>query len=265
MSFLESLTVFGVLLAIVTLRYVIFAGAAFGYVWKLKKQAWSHRIIQGKLPEKDKIWHEVRYSLITMVIFALTGVAITFAKKAGITQLYSVISDYGWTYLALSVVAMILLHDTYFYWTHRLMHTKPLFKTMHLVHHRSQNPSPWAAFSFHPTEAIVEAGILPLIVFLFPVHPLAIFFFLLYMTGMNVLGHLSFELFPHGFVTSKWTNWHNTTTHHNMHHRYINCNYGLYFNWWDKIMKTNHARYQEIFETLTEAPLLAKKAETTLV
>jgi len=33
-----------------------------------------------------------------------------------------------------------------------------------------------------------------------------------------------------------------------MHHRYVTCNYGLYFNIWDRIMGTNHQRYHEEFE-----------------
>ena len=54
---------------------------------------------------------------------------------------------------------MILLHDTYFYWAHRAMHHPKIYRHVHLVHHLSQNPSPWAAFAFHPFEAVIEAGI----------------------------------------------------------------------------------------------------------
>ena len=30
-----------------------------------------------------------------------------------------------------------------------------------------------------------------------------------------------------------------------MHHRLVKCNYGLYFNFWDRVMKTNHPHYEE--------------------
>ncbi|MGL1488967.1 sterol desaturase family protein, partial [Vibrio parahaemolyticus] len=39
------------------------------------------------------------------------------------------------------------------------MHNKRIFKYVHLVHHHSTNPSPWAAYAFHPLEAVVEVGI----------------------------------------------------------------------------------------------------------
>ena len=54
-----------------------------------------------------------------------------------------------------------LMHRRAFYWMHRFMHLPGIFKAVHKVHHLSHNPSPWAAFSFHPLEAIIEAGILP--------------------------------------------------------------------------------------------------------
>lgn len=69
-------------------------------------------------------------------------------------------SDYGWIYYFAAFPIMFVIHDTYFYWTHRIMHHKSVFNVMHLVHHKSTNPSPWAAYAFHPLEAIVEVGIL---------------------------------------------------------------------------------------------------------
>ena len=122
-----------------------------------------------------------------------------------------------------------------------------------------------AAFAFHPLEAIVEVGIVPLVVFLMPIHPLALLIWVLYQTGMNVLGHLGFELFPSGFTTGKISKWHNTSTHHNMHHKLVNCNYGLYYNFWDRIMGTNHAHYSEEFENVKARSARNTEEETGLV
>jgi sterol desaturase/sphingolipid hydroxylase (fatty acid hydroxylase superfamily) len=72
------------------------------------------------------------------------------------------------------------------------------------------------------------------------------------MTSMNVLGHLGFELFPDGFASGKVTKWHNTSTHHNMHHKFTTSNYGLYFNFWDRVMGTNHARYESEYDVVRE-------------
>lgn len=64
----------------------------------------------------------------------------------------------------------------------------------------------------------------------------------------NVMGHLGFELFPKYFTRHWFGQWLNSSTHHNMHHRYVNCNYGLYLNLWDRLMKTNHDKYHDTFD-----------------
>jgi sterol desaturase/sphingolipid hydroxylase (fatty acid hydroxylase superfamily) len=168
--------------------------------------------------------------------------------QAGYTKLYHDFSEYGWGYFIFSTVAFIFIHDAYFYFTHRLMHHPKLFKHVHKVHHMSNNPTPWAAFSFHPLEALVEFGIIPIMVFLIPLYPAAILIFAVYMVTLNVLGHLGFEIFPKGFTQHKLLGLHNTSTHHNMHHKYVNCNYGLFFNIWDRLMRTNNAKYNSTFE-----------------
>jgi sterol desaturase/sphingolipid hydroxylase (fatty acid hydroxylase superfamily) len=134
---------------------------------------------------------------------------------------------------------MVLMHDTYFYWTHRLMHIPWLFRWIHATHHRSTNPTPWAAFSFHPGEAIIEAGIIVLIVITIPCHPWAIGVFLLYMTTITVMGHLGYEIFPSRFRKSSIGQLQNTATNHDVHHRHSRYNYGLYFTFWDRLMGTH--------------------------
>lgn len=232
-------------------RYILMAGIAYVFIWVIYKERLKHRIIQKKLPEKDKISHELKYSAVSLAIFAASGILVVLMKNAGWTFIYDKVEDYGVPYLLFSIVALIFLHDTYFYWTHRLMHHPLLFKSIHLVHHKSTNPSPWAAFSFHPYEAVIEAGIVPLVILFLPVHTTALVVFFFYSNFLNVLGHLSFELFPKGFIENRILRLHNSTTHHNMHHKYFNCNYGLYFNIWDRIMGTNHENYFDTFREVT--------------
>ena len=246
---------------LLTIRYFIFSGFAYFIFWIWKKDKFSFHRIQKKFPENDKIISEIKYSLSTFLIFAMVGVGIFSAKNLGYTYIYNDINQYGYLYFFFSILFTILFHDAYFYWMHRLMHTKLLFKTFHQVHHLSTNPSPFAAFSFHPLEAILEAGILPILVVILPLHPLAILTFIFFMTFLNVLGHLGYELYPSTFVASSLTNWNNTSFHHNMHHQKFNCNYGLYFNWWDKIFKTNHDLYQIEYEKITNDRNLALKKE----
>jgi uncharacterized protein (DUF2147 family) len=49
-------------------------------------------------------------------------------------------------------------------------------------------------------------------------------------------------------------NWNTAITHHNMHHEQFHSNYGLYFTWWDKWMKTEHTKYHEVFDEVKSRP-----------
>lgn len=233
------------------LRYFIAASSAYLIFWILFKKQWQHRIIQKKQLQAKKMWFEFRYSMSTVLIFALIGCGIVTAKLNGYTLIYNEVSEYSWWWYFACIGIMVLIHDTWFYWMHRLMHHPAIFRHVHLVHHRSTNPSPWAAYSFHPIEAVIEAGIFPIIVFTVPVHTTALLAFLIYMITRNVLGHLGIEFLPKWFIKNNWINWHTTTTHHDLHHKDFHYNYGLYFTWWDKLMGTEHEAYREKFEEVT--------------
>jgi len=233
-------------------RYLLFTGSfyLFFYVWKNRKYWYSK--IQQRYPEKKHIIHEIKYSFFTMMIFGGIILLVIWAGRHGLTMAYEPVDKYGYAYYFFSIGLMIVVHDAYFYWTHRLLHWKPLFKLAHKTHHLSVNPTPFAAYAFHPVEAVIEIGIIPLIAFTIPHHTSAITIFSLYSLLLNVTGHLGYELFPKGFASHKLFKWHNTSTHHNMHHRLVKCNYGLYFNFWDRVMGTNHPDYEKSFDEVVE-------------
>ena len=224
--------------------FAVLGGIVSLLFYRIFRQRWRRRKVQEAFPEKADYRREVFYSLTTLLIFALFGYAIFSPWVFPLTQIYLEVDTFGWVYLAGSVVLMVLLHDAYFYWAHRLMHTRLLYRHFHAIHHRSNNPSPWAAFSFHPLEAIVEAGIIFPIVFIIPAHPLAIAIFFVIMTTFNVLGHVGYEFFPSWFTKNKFGGLLNTSTSHNLHHQHHRTNFGLYFRFWDLLCGTTDKDYQ---------------------
>ncbi len=251
MQNLSSFDLFQHILLTDFLRYFLTASVIYLVFWVIFKKQWQHRIIQQKPLLAKKMWFEFRYSMSTVFIFAGIGYCIVSLKNAGYTLIYNDLGERSGGWFFVSIVLMLLLHDAYFYWTHRLMHHPKIFRHIHLVHHRSTNPSPWAAYAFHPIEAVVEAGIFVLIVFSIPAHGLALLAFLIYMIVRNVLGHLGIEFLPKNFSKNRWVNWHTTTTHHDLHHKHFDGNYGLYFTWWDKWCGTEQPEYRQVFEEVT--------------
>jgi len=242
---------FPILFLVVFLRYLIIACIAFLIFYILKKQTWAYRKIQSRFPGVRDYVREIVYSFLTAIIFSLIGYGLFMTPVRNYTQVYTRIDDFSMAYFFVSVIIMMLIHDTYFYWTHRLMHHPLVFPIFHRIHHLSTNPSPWAAFAFHPLEAIIEAGIIVVIAFIMPVHPLALALFLLIMMIYNVYGHLGYEIYPKGFSKSRVGRWINTSVNHNQHHQFYKGNYGLYFLWWDRWMGTIRPDYDQKFEEIT--------------
>lgn len=230
-------------------RYILIAGAAFLFFYILFKRKLLYKKIQKTIPTSRDYIREFLYSITTILIFGL--VIITVIGHPNIrpyTKIYDEIQERGWAYYFAVFPVMIMIHDTYFYWTHRLMHHKSLFNIFHLVHHKSTNPSPWAAYAFHPFEAIVENGIFMVFAFSFPLHKSHTPLFFLFSILYNIYGHLGWELYPKGFNKSLMGKWINTSVCHNQHHKYFKGNYGLYFLFWDRLMGTLRDDYDIAFE-----------------
>ena len=231
--------------------YFATAGFAWLVLHVLLARWLAHRRIGSQLPRASQMGRELLYSLSSLAVYGLVGGFMVFAVASEWTPMYFRIERYGWTWFVASIAVTILIHDTYFYWTHRMMHHPRLFRVMHRTHHLSTNPSPWAAYAFSPWEAFVQAGIAPLVIFTLPIHPLAFSIFMIWQIGFNVLGHCGYEMYPRWFMRSWCGAVFNTTTHHAQHHETNRANFGLYFNFWDRILGTNHQRYAERFAEVT--------------
>ncbi|MFM2117423.1 MAG: Delta(7)-sterol 5(6)-desaturase [Bacteroidota bacterium] len=248
----ESLSRYWYLVQQVGSRYYLVAGLAFLLFYILRRSSIQHKKIQLKFPANKDYLREIFYSSFTIFLFALIPALIVFNPAVRpYTQLYATVAERGWLYYIGLFPVLFFVHDTYFYWIHRLMHHPRLFKWFHLVHHRSTNPSPWAAYAFHPLEAVLEVGIFALFLFIFPIHRthLIIFFFLSIV--YNVYGHLGWELYPKGFQKTWIGKWINTSISHNQHHKYFTGNYGLYFLFWDRWMGTLRPEYDSSFDEVT--------------
>lgn len=231
-------------------RYVLFCLVPFlfYYVWKRREQ-W-YRKIQQHFPAPSDYRREILHSALTSLIFGAVTWLCLGTPLRQYTQFYTEVSEYGWGWLALSIPLTLLVHDAYFYWAHRLMHHPRLYRHVHLVHHKSVNPSPWAAYSFHPVEAVLEAGIVPLLLVTMPLHPLSFWAFVTLMLLFNVYGHLGYELFPKSTYTHPLGRWLNSSVHHNLHHEKFLGNYGLYFTIWDRLCGTLRADSLDKVESL---------------
>jgi sterol desaturase/sphingolipid hydroxylase (fatty acid hydroxylase superfamily) len=233
------------------LRYFIVASIAWLLGYVVFRRRWLKRKIIPTFPAASDMRRELAYSVLTAFIYGAVGAGTIWLDGQWLHHLYRKVSLHGWAWFVASIFIAIVVHDTWFYWTHRLMHHRKLFRWFHRVHHLSTNPSPWASYAFAPLEAFMQALIFPLVVLLMPVHPLAFALFMVWQITFNVVGHTGYEYHPRWLMDTWLGKFINTPTNHVMHHEKMRGNYGLYFNVWDRLMGTNHADYERRFREVT--------------
>jgi len=260
---MEVFLTYGRIVAVSLLRYFIVAGIPFIIFYKL----FFEKYLRSKIQERDAKYkdflREIKNSFFTTLIIGIVAFVFTKTPLRTYSQIYLEKTDYPLWWIPVSVVLALFIHDTYFYWMHRTVHGPKLYKHVHRVHHQSINPSPWASYSFHFFEAIAEALILPIIIFIIPMHPLAIILFAFSSFIINVYGHLGFEIAPLWFRRTWLFEIFNTSVHHNLHHSKFKGNYGLYFRVWDRLMGTENPDYVNAYDQVQEKRLA--KTYTTKV
>ena len=233
------------------IRYAMGTLGVFFGIWViLAPFIKSRRIREHRSPAKQ-IKMELFNSFRSICVFVALDILVFDLASNGLLLTYNDIAEYGLVWYFASVPVAIVLHDAYFYWTHRAMHHAKLYKRFHLTHHRSHNPTPFTAYSFAVGEAVVMYAYVPLLMLVLPMHGSAIALVLLIMIFKNAIGHCGYELFPRNTLTNPILKHMTTVTHHDMHHEKAGGNFGFYFVWWDKWMGTEHANYAQRFAANT--------------
>lgn len=246
------LIILGIAIIFLIARYFVFVSIPFVYFYKFFPKKYAPNKIQTKDATTSQIHTEIEHSVISSMAFALVGAIVSFSPFKNYTLIYSDIEKYSYWWIFASLLIAFIIHDTYFYWMHRIFHHPRLFKLTHLIHHKSTNPSPWASYSFNITEAFAEAFILVILTCMLPMHRITIFTFAFSSFLINIYGHLGYEIAPKWFRNSFLFRILNTSVYHNMHHSKFKGNYSLYFRFWDKVMKTEIPNYEKAYDEIQE-------------
>jgi sterol desaturase/sphingolipid hydroxylase (fatty acid hydroxylase superfamily) len=235
-------------------RYVIFATGVWVLLWIVLSSWLRPRKIRDETPPARQLITEFLVSLRSMAIFATVSVGIDLLDHAGAYPLQALARSWGPLWFWTSLVITIVVHDAYFYWTHRFMHLPQFFRRTHRRHHRSNNPSPFTAYSFDLAEAGLMVIFFVVWPMLFPMPWAANALFGLYQIARNTLLHCGYELTPARANGRPWLDFITTTTHHDLHHAQAGYNYAAWFTWWDRWMGTEHPEYYARFASAAWRP-----------
>ncbi len=177
-----------------------------------------------------------RFPLILFNVFILLSVG-----AIGVYLFYDILSFTRPTIglFLFQLTLIFLIDDLYFYLYHAALHTKFLYKKIHITHHRSTMPIPMEYIFTHPLEWLFGAigpfiGLAVIALFFPEINAYALW-------AMMALRNLH-ELDIHSGIKSSKTvsaiPFYGTTEHHDLHHSRNKGNYASTFTIWDKIFGT---------------------------
>lgn len=168
------------------------------------------------------------YTLVSGVAIWSAYEAILFwAMGSGHIRIVRFSEAPVWTIAALPLISIwISLH---FYFVHRLLHLKPLYERFHALHHRNVNVGPFSGISMHPVEHLFYFSS-TLIHFIVPTHPMQVIFHFYMLALSAIFGHTGFD----ALLVRNTRRLAIGHFHHQLHHRYFECNYGSVDMPWDK-------------------------------
>ena len=225
-----------ILLFVVSLSVVIFlryAVASALYKFGVSYATSSKR--NSCYKKRNQIIRELKWASLSSIVFAGICALSVIMYNHGWTKIYGDIDHHSIIYFILSPILLLAGYETYYYWLHRLMHHRSVYKIIHKVHHESIEPTVFSAFSFHPLEAFVQFIFFPIVILLIPLHLSAIAAVFSILTVSAMINHAGVEVYGNGWIIKHIIG----SSHHDLHHREFKTNFGLNLTWWDNAMKTS--------------------------
>src|SRR5438046_7250225 len=171
----------------------------------------------------------------------------SFVSLAAIAAMFGtghwLYAEFGWGLapaegvlgIALSFILSLVLFDTWFYWFHRLIHTRPLYGWVHRWHHLTVTPVAWSNNSDRLIDNLFLQSYWLVAHFLVPAAPAVLLAHKLYDQITGIAGHSGYE---HGGSWVRPPSPLGAVTHPDPHHRYFRCNYATHFRLWDRLIGT---------------------------
>ncbi|MFV0474544.1 MAG: sterol desaturase family protein [Pikeienuella sp.] len=190
----------------------------------------------GEARAKAEILESIRSIAFTAACMALALALIRFG--------YTLWTPWeGWIGALGGAAILVLGYDAWFYWAHRLLHTKRFIR-YHRWHHRSRAPTVWSTDSQSVVETVMIQSWMVLAALIFPISPIALVLHRLYDHINGQLGHCGYEFFASPTTRRPWPMV--CTTYHDQHHELYNWNYGNFTSLWDRWGGTLHPDYDKL-------------------
>ena len=137
-------------------------------------------------------------------------------------------NQFGLWELAKNIFVYMFVFDTWFTLTHHFLHIDWLMQNVHRHHHQFIEPTAFGQDAVHPFESILQGPMGHFMcTFFYPMNPLV----------MSTVGFLTsiYALLAHDGRALDLND-------HTKHHWYRNCNFALYWGFWDYVFGTRYSK-----------------------
>lgn len=183
----------------------------------LLQRGMLHKISHDEV-KQNQVAFEIKNSLISILVFATSGIPIIFLYRQG----YIHVLPNTLEYILLSLLLLNIWNEIHFFFIHRLLHHPFLMKKVHYIHHRSLIPTVYAVYSFHWIEATLLSTVQLTLLAFTPLSSLAIFIYPINSILFNLSAHCN-----HRFGAGQSNKWLAFATKHHKHHSERLKNYGF--------------------------------------
>lgn len=183
---------------------------------------------------RNQVWDNMFWCLLSGVtIWSLFEAVTLWFYASGRLPILS-ISDHP-VYFVLMLPGVFFWSTMHFYFVHRLLLWKPLYRIPHELHHRNVNIGPWSGISMPPVEHLIYFTVF-MLWWVVPVHPVIILLCGFFQGISPAISHSGFDqIILNGKTRVSTGDW-----YHQLHQQYFNFNYGNPTTPFDKIFGSWH-------------------------
>lgn len=242
----ESIAILWCWLYAALMSIYVFLGILFSF---LNKRMGESRKIQSRDCPRQMVFRDTKQSVKSLLEISFFVAIAGYLQKQGraLTPLRMNIPN-----TSLMFVASMLVFDTWFYWMHRLIHAKSLYKRIHKWHHQAVTPTIWSNNSDTLLDTLFLQSYFMVAVFILPIPFPVLIFHKIFDQVTGMIGHSGYEYFPG--KASRYPSPLIGVTFHDQHHQHVAYNYATHFSFWDRVMKTVHPDYDRTIDAFATKP-----------
>ena len=242
---------------------LVYFGGLHLYLYVFKRQGDELKFSSKPLATNDRRFlfnDQVRDNMFRTLCF---GVPIFTAYEALTYWLFanasigflSIAADsvVFWAWSAGLLLLAPIIHSVHFYFIHRLLHWRPLYKSVHRIHHYNVDVGPWSGLAMHPVELAIYFSTV-CVQWLIALHPVNALFQIHLAVFNAAVSHTGFDKLLVGGKAVIDSNNH----FHYLHHKNFECNYGSTIAPMDQLFDTFHDGSPEA-QTAMRARMLARR------